>query len=362
MSDQLLLRVVRGSRPGFVLLRRGERVVVGRDVAASLRVDDLAVSRAHFEVVWEGPGCRLRDLGSSNGTLVNGRPATEALLREGDTIGAGGTEFRLDGLGAPAEEAPPAPGQPAIASDAAAVGEPAGELTPAVEPPVEEAASSPGDVEEAGVEPQEQAQPSEAPPEEPPVGPLRVLTGVAPEGAAPPSVEPEPGTLLARLAAELDGETQTWALLDGAQDEELLFRAARQGHPVYTLFQGDWAGGLAHVGPCLVPVPGPTPLLAALAEGLGSNLGVLLQTRADLETLHAHLRDIFVVTDEEDQEFFFRYYDPRVLHAFLPTCTPAELEEFFGPVQRWLAEDEKLGGFRAYVREGAQCVEVEIVA
>ncbi len=36
----------------------------------------------------------------------------------------------------------------------------------------------------------------------------------------------------------------------------------------------------------------------------------------------------------------FRYYDPRVLRIFLPTCTPAELREFFGPLSRLYAEAE----------------------
>ena len=40
------------------------------------------------------------------------------------------------------------------------------------------------------------------------------------------------------------------------------------------------------------------------------------------------------------EPLYFRYYDPRVLRAWLPTCDPAQLAEFFGPVEFFIAEDE----------------------
>ena len=43
---------------------------------------------------------------------------------------------------------------------------------------------------------------------------------------------------------------------------------------------------------------------------------------------------------EEGQELYFRYYDPRVLRTYLPTCTPDELEQVFGPVLEYALEDE----------------------
>jgi len=39
----------------------------------------------------------------------------------------------------------------------------------------------------------------------------------------------------------------------------------------------------------------------------------------------------------------FRYYDPRVLRAYLPTCSPAELNTFFGPVTAFITEGENPG-------------------
>lgn len=43
----------------------------------------------------------------------------------------------------------------------------------------------------------------------------------------------------------------------------------------------------------------------------------------------------------EGREVYFRYYDPRVLRLFLPTCTPEEINTFFGPVACFLMEAEE---------------------
>lgn len=64
---------------------------------------------------------------------------------------------------------------------------------------------------------------------------------------------------------------------------------------------------------------------------------------APAQELRDHLRKIFIVNDEEGNEYSFRYYDPRVLRTYLPTCTGEEAKEFFGPIQRILVEAEVPG-------------------
>jgi hypothetical protein len=164
--------------------------------------------------------------------------------------------------------------------------------------------------------------------------------------AATPTLSPEApasaeGTLLAEIAAAVRCEppSRLYALIDGAQAFELAFTAHLMGHDLYTIFSGDLADTVAHVGPCLVALGDPSAFLMKWVDRLGSHAGVLLETSADLSALYAHLRAIFVASDEEGQEYFFRFYDPRVLRVFLPTCHEDELKEFFGPIRRWIAED-----------------------
>ena len=142
---------------------------------------------------------------------------------------------------------------------------------------------------------------------------------------------------------------RVYAVADAARDHELV-RAARHdyGLDVRWLFESDAGAHMSEVAPYLVPIkfhskypyPG-SEYLDLWAKHLGNFAGILLLTDADSDTLWTHLRGVFDVTDEDDGRFFFRFYDPRVLRAYLPTCTPAEAEEFFGPIRRILVEGER---------------------
>lgn len=74
----------------------GRPLLVGRGNAADLVVPDPAVSRTHAEIQATRDGLRVRDLGSANGTMVNGVPVTEALLTAGDALTFGRPAFRVE--------------------------------------------------------------------------------------------------------------------------------------------------------------------------------------------------------------------------------------------------------------------------
>jgi hypothetical protein len=67
------------------------RIRIGRQSDNDLVVADPGVSRHHAEVINESGACTLRDLGSTNGTYVNGSVVHEHALRNGDRIGIGST-------------------------------------------------------------------------------------------------------------------------------------------------------------------------------------------------------------------------------------------------------------------------------
>ncbi|MEV8593166.1 DUF1707 and FHA domain-containing protein [Streptomyces sp. NPDC052012] len=69
---------------------------IGRDPANGLRLTHETVSRVHAELRHQGGMWVLRDLGSTNGTTVNGRRVIgAAVVREGDQIGFGRITYRL---------------------------------------------------------------------------------------------------------------------------------------------------------------------------------------------------------------------------------------------------------------------------
>lgn len=83
--------------PKLLLPRPGPHPLrIGRDPGNGLRLTHDTVSRAHAELSLQGGQWVLRDLGSTNGTTVNGRRVTgSAVVRDGDQVGFGRMSFRL---------------------------------------------------------------------------------------------------------------------------------------------------------------------------------------------------------------------------------------------------------------------------
>ncbi len=112
---QVHLTVTEGPHQGRVFVfEEHDNFIVGRSKRAQFRLPlkDKRLSRVHFMIEVNPPHCRLMDLCSTNGTLVNGKKAQAADLRDGDLIRAGETTLRLtvvadaDKLGATAEYRP----------------------------------------------------------------------------------------------------------------------------------------------------------------------------------------------------------------------------------------------------------------
>jgi len=86
-------------RRGLGLPEAGElleaHLVIGRSSACQLVLAHDTVSRRHAELRIEDGCWLLRDLGSSNGTWVNGRRVVEAEVRPGDVIYLGAAEIKL---------------------------------------------------------------------------------------------------------------------------------------------------------------------------------------------------------------------------------------------------------------------------
>jgi tetratricopeptide (TPR) repeat protein len=122
-----------------------EEVVIGRDGDCELPLTDIAVSRRHAKVVRDGPGFRLVDLDSNNGTFLNGQAASSTMLAPGDEVMIGERTFRFVELNeAPVdgdvEEAPghvPDPAEVAPDSESA-VRDPSGLPSQAAEAPAPE--------------------------------------------------------------------------------------------------------------------------------------------------------------------------------------------------------------------------------
>ena len=134
-------------------------------------------------------------------------------------------------------------------------------------------------------------------------------------------------------------DQQLYGVLDGASIPNL--RSLMVKHDVLNvcLIRGKLDPELAQTAPYLVellPQSSFTKLL--LTQGLGNHWGILVLSKDDFRTLRMHFRKFLTVWDPEGKPLFFRYYDPRVLRVYLPTCNSGELHILFGPVTTYFAE------------------------
>ncbi|MGV8970045.1 MAG: FhaA domain-containing protein [Microbacteriaceae bacterium] len=71
----------------------GSHTVIGRGSDADITVDDSSISRKHVEVLWDGERAQVKDLGSTNGSLLNGQRVSTAPLLPDSVIEIGRTRI-----------------------------------------------------------------------------------------------------------------------------------------------------------------------------------------------------------------------------------------------------------------------------
>lgn len=138
-----------------------------------------------------------------------------------------------------------------------------------------------------------------------------------------------------------DEAANVYAVLDGASVEGLLPRLYELQPEFECLYRGELEPDMAEVAPYLVRLEPETEFADwVLEEGWGRHWGVFAVTDAGLRDAHKHFRGFLTVYDPGGKPLLFRYYDPRVLRVYLPTCNADELRTLFGPVSCYLLEGE----------------------
>jgi hypothetical protein len=140
-------------------------------------------------------------------------------------------------------------------------------------------------------------------------------------------------------------EAGSWvyALVDAARDPSIYPLIRSESLMTYAcLYAGSLPWELARVAPYLVLLDHGTEFTDSLLElGWGNHWAVYLTSTALPDELRGHFRRFLQVRNEGGKKYLFRFYDPRVLRIYLPTCTEDELRFVFGPVDRFIAEGER---------------------
>jgi len=157
-----------------------------------------------------------------------------------------------------------------------------------------------------------------------------------------------------------DDGTAVFAVLDGGSIPGLLEKLHAVPRLEFVcLYAGEIKPELAKVAPYLVRLePNSEFAKWVLREGWGKHWGVFVVAPADFLAMRRHLRRFLIVHTTDGKPFYFRYYDPRVLRNYLPTCDREQLEQMFGPAASYVAEADQPGVLLCFrLKSGALAVE-----
>lgn len=159
----------------------------------------------------------------------------------------------------------------------------------------------------------------------------------------------------AKLEQNLFEESaRAYAVLDGAGVPDLPLKIYEMQPRAVCLYRGEIEPDVAEVAPYLVelfPEDDFTEWLLNEQQG-GKNWGIFARSRYSLTEVRKHFRKFLTVYDERGNPMLFRFYDPRVLRKFLPTCDEESLKSLFATVSSYLAETGESEFLRFEVENG----------
>ena len=131
-----------------------------------------------------------------------------------------------------------------------------------------------------------------------------------------------------------------WAVVDGARDQQIWWMVEKISLLHSCLYAGTLSPQLERCAPYLVQLEcDESQTMRLLNRGWGNSWGILMRTGMSMHALRDHWRRLLLVRGPGGKQLVFRYYDPRVMRVFLPSCSPSQLKEVFGSIERIMTED-----------------------
>ena len=150
----------------------------------------------------------------------------------------------------------------------------------------------------------------------------------------------KPYDLLAPRLWPKGNRRDVWAVYDCARDPQVWSSLYASSLQRECLYAGALHPALERVAPYLVQLElDDRHTIKMLNRGWGQSWGIFLKSGTSAESLRKHLRKFLRVRGPGGKTLVFRYYDPRVMRIFLPTCSGPQLDELFGPIDCIASED-----------------------
>jgi hypothetical protein len=144
---------------------------------------------------------------------------------------------------------------------------------------------------------------------------------------------------LAELTPRCEAGT-LYAIVDAARSDRALQMIEESVDPYASLYDGERGRAHDDVAPYLVHLRADSRLLTRLVtEGWGDAWGIWVDSAADFASVRRHFRRFLLVEAEgEPHRLFFRFYDPRVMHAFAANITPEQRAAVLESIDRIVFE------------------------
>ncbi len=132
-----------------------------------------------------------------------------------------------------------------------------------------------------------------------------------------------------------------YSVLDAGADPSILPMIQQCGLFFECLFAGNLPQELAAAAPYVVKLKKDADFTHQLIDaGWSKNWGIFLTAPpgTGIKDIRKHLRKCLLVRGPEDQKLFFRYYDPRIMRTYLPTCDQKDRDFLFDPIIKFVME------------------------
>ncbi len=154
---------------------------------------------------------------------------------------------------------------------------------------------------------------------------------------------------------------RVFAIQDAAADSRIYPNLVLAMTENACLYEGKIPSVLLEAAPHLVRLAALSPYTRwYVSQGWGRNWGIFAQSKARLAELRRHFQGLMQVRSESGRALTFRFFDPRVLRVYLPTCTAKELAAVFGPVERFFVESAEPGELLRFGLDDGRLVQTRI--
>jgi len=144
-----------------------------------------------------------------------------------------------------------------------------------------------------------------------------------------------------------------YAFLGGSRDkqiEKIIRLGSLKNH---CLIDGKLSYEMAVAAPYMVRLEKDHPqTIEILKKGWGNSWGIFAITHppATLINIRQNCKKMAMVQLPNDKRAYFRYYDPRVMRTYLPSCTRSEADKVFGHISEYVMEGEEPGTIHRFTR------------